>query len=164
MANYENIKDHGFDKKTAKEQRAIACMGGIASGKARRRKAALRDAANRILTMQVEVKGLSDILLADGGSSTYEEVMTMAMIQKAMQGDVKAYEAVMRVVGQTDKSEKDLREQELRIQKLQAEIDRLKRASSETEDDGVTIINDAEEYEEDSADIGDHDTETPEDI
>ena len=49
-------------------------MGGKASGRARRRKAAMRDTMNRLVTMKVEVEGLSDILMADGGESTYEEM------------------------------------------------------------------------------------------
>ena len=73
MANNENLKGHGFHERTAREQREIAVMGGKKSGVVRRRKAALRDTMNRLLTMKVEVEGLSDVLLADGGESTYEE-------------------------------------------------------------------------------------------
>lgn len=112
MANYENIKEHGFDKRTAKERRELAIIAGKASGKSRRRKAALRDTMNRLLTMQVDVDGLSDILLADGGESTYEEVIGMAMIEQAMAGNVKAYQAIMQTVGQTSKSDSDLENQQ----------------------------------------------------
>lgn len=41
---------------------------------------------NRLLTMQVDVTGLSEVLLADGGESTYEEVIGVAMIEQAMAG------------------------------------------------------------------------------
>ena len=81
----------------------------------------MRETANRLLTMVGEVEGLSDILRADGGESTYEEIITMAMIQKAAMGDVKAYEALKSTVGQTDKSDADLEEQRIRT-------DRAKRA------------------------------------
>ena len=64
--------------------------------------------------MRAHVEGLSDILIADGGESTYEEIITMAMINKAMCGDVNAYNALMKVVGQTNKSEADLEEQRIR--------------------------------------------------
>lgn len=86
--------------------------------------------------MQVEVDGLSDILRADGGESTYEEVITMAMIQQAMLGDVKAYQAIMKTVGQTDKSAEDLEEQKIRT-------DRAKRArdqevgDTDSQDDNI---------------------------
>lgn len=47
--NDENLKGHGFDEKTAEEQREIARKGGKASGVARRRKADLRRMAQDIL-------------------------------------------------------------------------------------------------------------------
>ena len=119
MANNENLIP--FDKRTESEQREIRSAGGRASGKSRRRTAKLRETMNRLLTMKVEVGELSDVLISDGGESTYEEVIGMAMIQEAMNGNVKAYNAIMATVGQTDKSEEDLEEQRSRT-------DRAKRA------------------------------------
>ncbi|HJC90048.1 MAG TPA: hypothetical protein H9695_03640 [Candidatus Mediterraneibacter excrementigallinarum] len=118
------------NKRTPSERRELARKAGEASGRARRRKAALRDTMNRCLTMRAHVEGLSDVLIADGGESTYEEIITMAMINQAMLGDVKAYNAIMKVVGQTDKSDADLEEQRIRT-------DRAKRArDQEVGDDG----------------------------
>lgn len=117
MANNENLKP----VRTKSEARERGRNGGIKSGESRRRTAALRDTMNKLLTMKVEVDGLSDVLRADGCESTYEEVITMAMIQQAMLGDVKAYKAIMQVVGQTSKSDADLEEQRIRT-------DRAKRA------------------------------------
>ena len=45
----------------------------------------------------------------------------MAMVEKAAMGDVKAYNAIKATIGQTDKSEADLEEQQIRT-------DRAKRA------------------------------------
>lgn len=115
--NDENLKP----VRTKSEARERGRNGGIKSGESRRRTAALRDTMNRLLTMKVEIEGLSDVLRSDGGDSTYEEVITMAMIQQAMLGDVKAYKAIMQVVGQTNKSDADLEEQRIRT-------DRAKRA------------------------------------
>lgn len=120
MANYENIMDAN-NKRTPSERRELAKKAGEASGRARRRTAAMRETMNRLLTMRVQVDGLSDVLIADGGESTYEEIITMAMIEQAALGNVKAYNAIMKVVGQTDKSEADLEEQRIRT-------DRAKRA------------------------------------
>lgn len=135
MANEHNLKP--FTSKQSREEAVRnGRKGGIKSGATRRRKAALRDTMNRLLTMQVEVDGLSDILRADGGESTYEEVITMAMIQQAMLGDVKAYQAIMKTVGQTDKSAEDLEEQKIRT-------DRAKRArdqevgDTDSQDDNI---------------------------
>lgn len=111
MSNYENIKDSN-SKRTPSERRELARIAGKASGKSRRRKAALRDTMNRLLTMKVDVTDLSEVLLADGGESTYEEVIGMAMIEQAMAGNVKAYQAIMQTVGQTVKSDSDLENQQ----------------------------------------------------
>lgn len=119
MANYDNIKDAN-SKRTPDERRELARIAGKASGEARRRKANMRETAHRLLTMVGEVEGLSDILRADGGESTYEEIITMAMIQKAALGDVRAYEALKATVGQTDKSDADLEEQQADIELKQA--------------------------------------------
>lgn len=151
-----------FDRRTEDEQRNIRSAGGKASGATRRRKAAMRDTMNRLLTMKVEVEGLSDILRADGGESTYEEIITMAMIEKAMRGDVKAFMAIKDVLGQTSKSETDLEEQEIRMEQLKADTERMRRDASPEMDDGVEVVNDAPE--EAGEDIGDSDTKVPEDI
>ena len=121
MAGYENIKDANSNR-TPNERRELAVIAGKASGEARRRKATLRDTMNRLLTMQVDVPELSDILKADGGESTYEEVIAMAMIQQAMMGNTKAYKVIMDTIGQTKKSEDDLEEQQSR-----SELNRAKK-------------------------------------
>lgn len=85
---------------------------------------------NRLLTMQAEVEGLSDILRADGGDSTYEELITMAMIEQAMLGNVKAFVAIRDTLGQTTKSEEDLEEQKARTAAVKS-----KAGQDETEED-----------------------------
>lgn len=130
MANYENIMDAN-NKRTPSERRELARKAGEASGRARRRKAALRDTMNRCLTMRAHVEGLSDVLIADGGESTYEEIITMAMINQAMLGDVKAYNAIMKVVGQTDKSDADLEEQIAKIQLMKAQKEKVQKVDPE---------------------------------
>ena len=57
----------------------------------------------------------------------------MAMIEKAMRGDVKAYLAIKDVLGQTSKSDVDLEEQQLRMAATKANmgVD-----GEEQEDDG----------------------------
>ena len=129
MANNENLKP----VRTKSEARERGRNGGIKSGEARRRTAALRDTMNKLLTMKVEVDGLSDVLRADGCESTYEEVITMAMIQQAMLGDVKAYKAIMQVVGQTNKSDADLEEQKSKVELNRAKKDNLT-GESETDE------------------------------
>ena len=112
MANEKNLKP----VRSKEEARERGKKGGIKSGETRRRKAALRNTMNRLLTMQAEVEGLSDVLRAAGGESTYEEIIAMAMIQQASLGNVKAYQAIMKTVGQTEKSEADLEEQKSKVE------------------------------------------------
>ena len=112
MANEKNLKP----VRSKREARERGKKGGIKSGETRRRKAAMQDTMHRLLTMQAEVEGLSDILRADGGESTYEEIIAMAMIQQASLGNVKAYQAIMKTVGQTEKSEADLEEQRSKVE------------------------------------------------
>lgn len=50
MANEENLKGHGFDERTASEQRKIAQKGGIVSGQVRRQKKAFRELFEQMLS------------------------------------------------------------------------------------------------------------------
>lgn len=132
MANEHNLVP--FTSNQSREEAAKnGRKGGIKSGETRRRKAALRDTMNKLLTMQVEVPELSEILRADGGESTYEEVITMAIIQKAMLGDIAAFNAIRDTVGQTKKSEADLEEQRVKIELDQARKQNLT-GESETDE------------------------------
>lgn len=175
MANYENIMDAN-DKRTPSERRELARKAGEASGKARRRKAALRDTMNRCLTMQAHVDGLSDVLIADGGESTYEEIITMAMIEQAALGNVKAYNAIMKVVGQTNKSDADLEEQKIRTDRAKRaraqeigdsdgqddNIQNFLNAMRPTKEDLEELFADQEEQEEEGVDDAEEAEETGE--
>lgn len=138
MANSENLIP--FDKRTESEQREIRSAGGRASGRARRRTARLRETMNRLLTMKVDAGALSDVLISDGGESTYEEVVTMAMIQEAMNGNVKAYNAIMATVGQTDKSEEDLEEQRIRTERAKRARDQEVGSDNEENDNIASFL------------------------
>lgn len=121
MAGYNNIKDHGFDKRTTDEQREIAIKGGKASGKARRRKADFRKTLNQLLTTRINNLDITPLLDEIEIDSTLEAVMLMAQIKEAMQGNTKAAYFVAQYAGQSDKTIADEREQKIRT-------DRAKRA------------------------------------
>ena len=166
MANEHNLMpiSEVNSRRTREKHSADSRKGGIKSGETRRRKAALRDTMNRLLTMQVEVDGLSDILRSDGGESTYEEVIAMAMIQQASLGDVKAYQAIMKTVGQTEMSEADLEEQKIRTDRAKRARDQeigdtdnqdenirdFLKAMRPTQEDLDNLFADEEEEEEDA--------------
>lgn len=138
MANEHNLIPYGTGQRSESEEREMRSKGGKKSGETRRRNAKLRDTMNRLLTMKVKVEGLSDVLLADGVESTYEDVISMAMIEKAALGDVKAYNAIKATVGQTDKSDMDLAEQEAKIQLMNAQAE--KAAPKADEEKAVEFI------------------------
>ena len=105
MAGYDNIKDHGFDKRTTEEQRQIAIKGGKASGKARRRKADFRKTLNQLLTSRIENPNITPLLDEIGIDSTLEAAMLMAQIKEAMQGNTKAAYFVAQYAGQSSRSD-----------------------------------------------------------
>lgn len=123
MANYENIKDYGFDKRTAKEQREIAVMGGKASGEARRRKADFRKTLNMLLTAKIDSEEWKPVLEALGVECTLESALNMAMIKEGLAGNVKAYEAIAKYAGQSNQTERDDEEKCKTIEQTAIEAD-----------------------------------------
>lgn len=112
VANYENIKDYGFDKRTAKEQREIAVMGGKASGEARRRKADFRKTLNMLLTAEIDNEEYKPILEALGVECTLESALLMAQIKEALMGNTKAATFVAKYAGQSAQPEENIRNRE----------------------------------------------------
>lgn len=132
MANYENIKDYGFDKRTAKEQREIAVMGGKASGEARRRKADFRKTLNMLLTTKIDSEEWKPVLEALGVECTLESAMLMAQIKEAMAGNTKAATFVAKYSGQSAEPEENRRNREADTELKQA---RKKAVTGENETD-----------------------------
>ena len=85
-------------------------------------------------------------------------LQAQARAQKEIRGLIKQYDELLhkRWDLATD-------EQKARIEQMKANTDRLKRDSSEDEEDGVEIVNDAEEKET-GTDIEDHHSEVSGDI
>ena len=81
MANEQNLKP--FNELTEKEQRELAQKGGIASGKAR--------AARKTLKEELL------LLLAEGDT---QQKISLALLQKAMNGDTKAFEVIRDSIGE----------------------------------------------------------------
>lgn len=143
MANDENLKGHGFHERTARERREIASMGGKASGEARRRKADFRKTLNTLLTTKIDSPEWTPVLESLGLESTLEAAVNMAMIKEALTGNVKAYDAIARYSGQSDRTELDHEEQQAKVSVLKAKEGKLKNVVVDDGDDGVEIINDA---------------------
>lgn len=137
MAGYENIKDYGFDKRTAEEQREIAVAGGKASGKSRRRKADFRKTLNMLLTAKIDSDEWEPILNALGLECTLESAMLMAQIKEAINGNTKAAYFVAQYAGQSDKPEEDLKNREADTELKQA---RKQAITGENENDLKSIL------------------------
>ena len=159
MAGYENIRDKGFDKRSTEELREIQSRGGKRSGEVRRRKANFRKTLNMLLTAEIDSEEWKPILEALGVDCTLETALNMAMIKEGLAGNVKAYEAIARYSGQSDRTDADAEEQKARIAQIKASTERIQNDGNDDGEDGVTIVNDAP-----GEDIGHSDSEVFADI
>lgn len=121
MANEQNLR-----VPSSKEARELGRKGGIASGKARRRKADLKRAFNTILKADVANENIAKQLEALGFEATNEMALAMVMMQKAMKGNVKAFEQIARLVAIDTKDSLDRKEQRERIISIQLGNEKLK--------------------------------------
>ena len=123
LAGYENIKDHGFDKRTTDERRELAKKAGKASGEARRKKADFRKDINTLLTTLLPDGESSEQLRSLGLDPTIGMGLHMKMVAEALQnGNVKAYEVLARYSGQSDRTDADMAEQKARTETLKAKV------------------------------------------
>lgn len=90
-----------LNTRTKAEQKAIATMGGKASGEARRKKRELKE------LLEIALSQPSD---KNPDIDRWTEV-TVALVKKAMAGDTKAFELMRDTIGQkpTDKIEADVK-------------------------------------------------------
>lgn len=107
MANYENIKDKGFDHRTTDELRIITSKGGKASGEARRRKADFRKTLNMLLTAEIDSEEWKPVLEALGVECTLESALLMAQIKEALAGDTKAATFVAKYSSQSSEPDEN---------------------------------------------------------
>lgn len=135
-----------FSERTEEEQREMRSKGGKASGEARRRKANFRKTLNVLLTSQVEVDNIKDFLEANGVDSTYESAINFAMIQKALQGDVKAYVAIRDTLG--TKTKLDEKEQKQKIKTMKAQEAKLKEGKDKEDEEKPIVITGGDDLED----------------
>lgn len=128
MANEKNLI-----RLSPSEAREYGRRGGKASGKARRRKADFRKTLNMLLTAEIDSEEWKPVLEALGVECTLESALNMAMIKEGLAGNVKAYEAVARYAGQSSHTDTDLEEQAAKIQLMQAQKEKVKKADPESE-------------------------------
>lgn len=96
--------------RTPSELREITRKGGIASGKARREKKALRETVQELLTMKLKDKKLLEELAALGFTAkgiTMQDAISAAMIKQAVKGNVKAYNAIKDTLAEKSEEKTD---------------------------------------------------------
>lgn len=120
MANEQNLRVPSSD-----EARKNGKKGGVASGVARRKKANLKKAFETILQAEVASPNIKKQLEALGFDSTNEMALAMVMMQKAMKGNVRAFEQISKLTTTDAKDSLDKKEQKERIKRL--ELDNKKR-------------------------------------
>lgn len=120
MANVQNLK-----VPSSKEARENGKKGGVASGKSRRKKANLKKAFETILQAEVASPNVKKQLEELGFDSTNEMALAMVMMQKAMKGNVRAFEQISKLTTTDAKDTLDKKEQKERIKRL--ELDNKKR-------------------------------------
>lgn len=124
MANEKNLIPNS--KRTPKELREITRKGGIASGKARRKKANLKKAFEAVLEADVKSDKIKQQLENMGFEATNEMALAMVMMHKAMKGNVKAFEQIARLVATDTKDSLDRKEQRERIVSIQLGNEKLR--------------------------------------
>ncbi|MBF9678142.1 MULTISPECIES: stress-induced protein [Streptococcus] len=124
MANEQNLIKNS--ERTPSERRENAKKAGEASGKARRKKANLKKAFETILQADVANPNVKKQLEDLGFDSTNEMALAMAMMQKAMKGNVRAFEQISKLTTTDVKDSLDKKEQKERIKALELENEKRK--------------------------------------
>ena len=101
MSNEKNLIP--FNKRTESEQREIAQQGGIASGKARRRKRSMKEAADYYLSLPETDRRRVNAMLRD--SIEPEDIdnqmsVVMGIATAAKQGDSRAANVLLKMLGE----------------------------------------------------------------
>ncbi|WP_138082803.1 hypothetical protein [Streptococcus equi] len=96
MANEQNLIP--INQRTKSEQREIQQKGGLASGKARRQRADLKRAFEALLCSEVNNEQMRDLLIGLGYEPTNEMALALVILQKALNGDVKAFAKIQDLI------------------------------------------------------------------
>lgn len=97
-----------LNERTKEEQREIAKKGGIASGKARRKKKLLRQILDEIGESRLntdEAKDIAKALSINKRDVTYDVAIMFKAVNEAMNGNIKAMEFIRDTRGQNNKND-----------------------------------------------------------
>ena len=101
MANEQNLKPQAHVLSVEEQSK-----GGIASGKARRQKKAMKDIVELVLQMPLQegkktnVESIKSLASANGKNISVQEALVLKLTQKALKGDIKALRLLLEMAGQ----------------------------------------------------------------
>lgn len=104
VANQENLVPNS--ERTSEERKKIAIAGGIASGKARREKKAMRETLEYLLAIPLKdgkkagLDSIKNLASVKGKNISVQEAVMLAQIQKAIKGDTRAVEFLRDTAGE----------------------------------------------------------------
>jgi hypothetical protein len=159
MANEKNLTP--FTSEQSREEAVKnGRKGGQASGAAKRRKKAMRQAAAMLLNtplsantqtkLMATIKELLGIFGYSEESATYQDALLAGIMLEAMKGDVRAAEFIRDTAGESPAL--DIRRQELKLRKDELKFKREQQAgagASNTENNLLSAIMGAEEVDTD---------------
>lgn len=116
MAGADNLKGKGFESRSTDEVREIARKGGVNSGASRRRKRTMKSGAKMLMDIPAS-KAITQklkLLGIDEEDATYQMGIMVAMLQQALDGNVKAAQFMRELVGEDPKQEMQKKELKLK--------------------------------------------------
>lgn len=122
-----------FGERTESEQREIRQAGGIKSGETRRRKKALKALMNDLLSSDIVNDEIYNSAVDMGcNNPTYGAAVVAAMVREAANGNTKAFNAIVDLIGEGSSGER------VKLQKKQVALQEKKLSGEEeqTPDDG----------------------------
>ncbi|MGX7775714.1 hypothetical protein ACVV62_00825 [Streptococcus pluranimalium] len=87
-----------INQRTKSKQREIQQKGGLASGKVRRQRADLKGAFDTLLSSGVNNEQMRELLIVLGYEPTNDMALALVVLQKALDGDVKAFSNIQEVM------------------------------------------------------------------
>ena len=106
MANEENLIPYRFNKRSANEARENGSKGGKKSGEVRRKRKAMKEQMEMLLTLPVKNQEQHSFIASLGINEKEidnQMALIVAMYAKALKGDVQAFNTI-REVTQDDKN------------------------------------------------------------
>lgn len=95
-----------INKRPINKQKAIARKGGIMSGKARKERKLFKDIFINFLDKQVtDAEDLKLLKQYGMQSGNYKELLAVAVLNKALTGDIRATEFIINIIGEKPKED-----------------------------------------------------------